>query len=728
MMAATGKRGSNIRHRKQSEIKEEESKDAYIKPSAVTSDVNSNDRFMKKLLGFDIRDIKEKGIVKLLNEPRDPSSLGVSRVMFGALMMIDTLYERGFTVADYRWGDTEECRFPLFDFLQPLPVDWMYVAYLVMFLGGFGMLLGLFYRVSAAMFIVVYWYIFLLDKTAWNNHSYMFGLVALQMLVCDGHHYWSVDGLRRPEIRNSHVPLWNYALLRTQIFFVYFIAGLKKLDMDWVTGYSMDSLASNWVFKPFRYILTREQVSLYIVHIGGLTYDLSVGYLLFFDKTRYLGFALSFMFHGMNFFMFSIGMFPWTMMATLFIFCYADWPKELFCKLPDRIKSVLPSTNPPQSSTHCVYDTADKETETDKYTKKWKKHKEPKIRHYIMTAGVMIYIAVQIFLPYSHFLTKGFNNWTNGLYGYSWDMMVHTWNTQHIKVTYVDGETGEMGFLNPGVWTTSRRWAQHGDMLKQYSSCLSAHLQSYNISDPQLYFDVWMSINHRFQQRVWDPRIDIVKADWSPFKPVPYLLPLLVELSPWRSKLDEIEDSLDKDTDVVFVADFPGLYLENYISEDLGNTSVQVLNGKITIYLESNDTNITLSEGEQIQVPEGAYHKIYTVSETPSCYMYIYVNTTEIEFSRKVKEYQNRNITESEGDNFDEAFDYDPDLEAKIKQRIAVIEEAEKKHNMTALENVQYVMNRRYEQLQRGVFKTGAALRNIIFGAPPPAASVQYED
>lgn len=30
-----------------------------------------------------------------------------------------------------------------------------------------------------------------------------------------------------------------------------------------------------------------------------------------------------------------------------------------------------------------------------------------------------------------------------------------------------------------------------------------------------------------------------------------------------------------------------------------------------------------------MQVPAGAYHKVYTVSDVPSCYMYVYVNTTE---------------------------------------------------------------------------------------------------
>lgn len=46
---------------------------------------------------------------------------------------------------------------------------------------------------------------------------------------------------------------------------------------------------------------------------------------------------------------------------------------------------------------------------------------------------------------------QGYNNWTNGLYGYSWDMMVHSRFHQHVKITYQDGLTGELGYLRPGV-------------------------------------------------------------------------------------------------------------------------------------------------------------------------------------------------------------------------------------------------------------------------------------
>lgn len=133
-------------------------------------------------------------------------------------------------------------------------------------------------------------------------------------------------------------------------------------------------------------------------------------------------------------------------------------------------------------------------------------------------------------MNYDHYFAQGYNNWTNGLYGYSWDMMVHSRSHQHVKITYKDGATGDVGYLNPGVsgwavacwadwaeggfdltgccgaslsqvFTQSRRWKDHGDMLKQYATCLSQLLPRYNISEPEIYFDIWVSINERFQQR-----------------------------------------------------------------------------------------------------------------------------------------------------------------------------------------------------------------------------------
>ena len=45
-----------------------------------------------------------------------------------------------------------------------------------------------------------------------------------------------------------------------------------------------------------------------------------------------------------------------------------------------------------------------------------------------------------------------------------------------------------------------------------------------------------------------------------------------------------------------------GLHLENYVSEDLGNTSVQVLQGQLSVEVVSENKNYTLKTGEQMKV------------------------------------------------------------------------------------------------------------------------------
>jgi len=58
-----------------------------------------------------------------------------------------------------------------------------------------------------------------------------------------------------------------------------------------------------------------------------------------------------------------------------------------------------------------------------------------------------------------------------------------------------------------------------------------------------------------------DPRVDLVTARWTAFDEVAWLMPLLSELSEWRRRLDQIQHTVytsTNDTDVVFIADFPG--------------------------------------------------------------------------------------------------------------------------------------------------------------------------
>lgn len=165
-------------------------------------------------------------------------------------------------------------------------------------------------------------------------------------------------------------------------------------------------------------------------------------------------------------------------------------------------------------------------------------------------------------------MLQGYNNWTNGLYGYSWDMMVHTWEPHAIVVKVVDNAKKEEFFVDPYLFTPNDRWTRHGDMVYQYAHCLEKKVvEVYKRKNPDLpvnisiYIDVWYSMNGRFVQRMFDPKVDMLKATWSPFSPTRYLMPLLDEALHMRQTLDKLREhvySWSSNSDVTFFADFPG--------------------------------------------------------------------------------------------------------------------------------------------------------------------------
>ena len=86
---------------------------------------------------------------------------------------------------------------------------------------------------------------------------------------------------------NEKIPAWNYYIIRLQLFILYFYAGLKKTEEDWLLGYSMGKLSKQWVFDPIRFIgFSDDFINKYVIHLGGFMIDLTTGPMLLFDLTR----------------------------------------------------------------------------------------------------------------------------------------------------------------------------------------------------------------------------------------------------------------------------------------------------------------------------------------------------------------------------------------------------------------------------------------------------------
>ncbi|XP_075163676.1 gamma-glutamyl carboxylase [Haematobia irritans] len=641
------------------EIKETES------TTTTTDKLESSNKSIGNLFQF-VTDSKTDhfksydNFTRWLHRPVDAATLGIFRMLYGAAMLIDIAEERGGGDMDVRFGEALHCHFPLFHGMQAFSFPIMGCIYLCMWFGAIGIMLGYRFRCSCLAFIIPYWYIFLLDKPAWNNHSYLFGLVGTILIFTQANRYCSLDKLLNPTMPST-VPYWNYFLIKFQFFILYMYAGLKKLTSEWLSGYAMSSLSKHWVLSPFRWFLSDHLVDLLIVHWFTAVFDFCIAFLMTCRKTRLLATPFMILFHLMNSRLFIIGMFPWVCLAQVPMFFNFDWPRKLCtsnlilcykqitkkeicvdkklgnlekedekCRI-EKLKEPEEIINPLQYCKGCQKQLNINQTKCSKIEC---------LRSFV----VLFYCCLQLFLPYSHFITKGYNNWTNGLYGYSWDMMVHSYNTIMTTVKVVDNSNGKTLYLNPYAFTEYDRWTKHADMAQQYAHCIRRNidlehqrnrrqspLDSTNIS---IYFDVWCSMNGRFQQRMFDPRVDLLKAEWSPFKRTSWSLPLLTELNHMRPKLRSIADDVlawNNYSDVMFVADFPGLTLDHFVSPDLTNVSLIILEGNVRYKSDNETDSYFLTAGKSIGLPVGVMHHITTIGLKPSCYLYTYVNRTMLE-------------------------------------------------------------------------------------------------
>lgn len=241
--------------------------------------------------------------------------------------------------------------------------------------------------------------------------------------------------------------------------------------------------------------------------------------------------------------------------------------------------------------------------------------------------------------------------------------MVHAWDTVLIAVKVVDNVSNQVHFLEPYAFSETDRWTKQGDMAVQYANCIKNNLiensskykDTINLSNNfSIYFDVWCSLNGRFQQRFFHPQIDMLKVNWSPFNEVSFILPLLREFSYLRPKLNKLTKdvlSWSNHSDVMFIADFPNFSMDNYISPDLDNVTLTILKGTVIYEEEETNKTKTLTVGENCNVTPNQFHKIRTISKTPSCFMYSFVNKTLQNLNQNDPNFDNILEQKSKNDN-----------------------------------------------------------------------------
>jgi vitamin K-dependent gamma-carboxylase len=411
-----------------------------------------------------------------LPAPVDAASLAVFRMAFGLLMFVESIvYLKNGWVRELYVAPEFHFTFLGFDWVRPWPGDGMVVAFVIMAAASLMMAMGLFYRMAAIVLFLGITHVFLIDAAEYLNHLYLICLIAFLMIFAPATKIWSMDALRKPKPRDPNIPqVWIW-LLRIQIGIPYFYGGIAKLNGDWLRGEPLRMwLARRSDYPGLGKWFTEEWV-VYLFSYGGLLLDLAFVPLLLCKRTRMLGYGLVLCFNGMNAWLFDIGIFPWMMMAASLMFFPPDWPRF------GRQKKPAISA-----------------------------HHEPLARPLLV--GMAAWVAIQMLLPFRHWIYPGDVAWTEEGHLFSWRMKLRDKQSKEMTFRIRDPKTGHEWGIEPGDFLTERqkvRMAGQPDMIHQFAIHLAEEYRKEYGMQMEVRVDAVVSLNGGRPAPLIDPEIDL---------------------------------------------------------------------------------------------------------------------------------------------------------------------------------------------------------------------------
>ena len=496
------------------------------------------------------------GLPHFFFAPASADSLAVFRIAFGAIMVWETwrIIQNGWVEVHYSGKEFYFTYWP-FDFLQPWPADGMYLHLGVMGLFACFIALGLCYRISAAGFFIMFTYLFLLDQARYLNHFYLVCLVSFIMMFLPAHRRWSLDALLRPALAAATVPVWSLWLLRFQIAVPMFFGGVAKLNADWLQGEPLRAwLADRTDFPLLGSFFTDAPVVWGFVY-GGLLVDLLFLPVMINRRTRAFGLLVVLLFHFANTRLFSIGIFPWFMMAATLIFFPPDWPSRVWADIKNKnrwrlfllltglaagglLAALLPEKfgllpfltgavvvgvafyhlpEPFQAlTTAVVRDLA--ETPAPGLSRVQK----------FALAVLGVWALYQVLVPLRHLAIPGNVHWTEEGHNFSWHMKLRDKDSDAVFVV-TDRNTAEEWPVDPNDHLTSWQSDKMGSrpaLTLQFAHYLEELSLAEGRRGVEVRAHVTSSLNGRPAQSLVDPAFDLTQAKRPWFGHASWILPL----------------------------------------------------------------------------------------------------------------------------------------------------------------------------------------------------------
>ncbi|MBQ0769169.1 MAG: HTTM domain-containing protein [Bizionia sp.] len=424
----------------------------------------------------------------------DNSALVVFRIIFGLLVFLESV---GSIFTGWITRTLVEPKFTFsfigFEWLQPLPGNWMYVYYLIMGLLGLLIMVGYKYRVSMISFTLLWCGVYFMQKSSYNNHYYLLILLSAIMCALPAHRYASIDVKLNPSLKQIAMPSWCKWVFVLQLLILYTYASIAKMYPDWLDLTLPTLLMEGKKNYPYIGEWLQNDYLPYLIAYGGILFDGLIIPLLLFKKTRKYAFFASIFFHLFNSIVFQVGVFPYLSLAF-----------SLFFFDPEVVRNLFLKKKPAYTKAEIIV---------------------PNYRLLLLTVGGL-YFVIQVLLPVRHHFIQDDVLWTEEGHRMSWRMMLRS-KTGLTSYRVIDKKTGETFSINLNDYLTlkqTRLVSSKPDAIWQFSQHLKKDYKAKG-RDVSVFVNSMVSVNRKPYRTLIDPNIDMGSVKWYWFKHNDWILP-----------------------------------------------------------------------------------------------------------------------------------------------------------------------------------------------------------
>lgn len=438
-----------------------------------------------------------KNFQRHLFKEENAASLGLFRIFFGIVLFAQTLW---FIKTDFITTNLFEpvlhFKFYYFQFLEPLSKPLMKAMMLLMLFSTLLITIGRFFKYASIFYGVSFTYLWLLDKSYFNNHYYFISLLVFLLIFSDADRWGSLKKTNEAKT----VPYWQIFILKFQIFIVFFIAGINKINTYWLVNlqpmrHILETKASinnyNWLANDFSFAFFSWL---------GLLFDLSIGFLIWSGKTRKFAIVFYALFNLINFWLFydigEIGFFPFLLLACLSLFFNPKKINQQLCWLNK--KQYMPVKNRNTSN------------------------------HQLFFALVIAFVLLQSILPFRHMLYNDNVDWSGKGQRFAWRMKIMFKDPDIHFYLSEEGSTKKTE-VNIGNFLNSKQYTNliyYPDFIPTVAKHIKEEGIKRGFKNPKVTANFKIGFMGHPSQFLVDPDLNLSQIEVHPFQNSSWILPL----------------------------------------------------------------------------------------------------------------------------------------------------------------------------------------------------------